>query len=49
MVKEIKSTGFSPLYAVMITLSNFIVFCIFGILGGLAGMAILNKRNRPRL
>ena len=48
MVKEIKSTGFSPLYAVMITISNFFVFSIFGILGGLVGMAILNKRNRPK-
>jgi len=49
MVKEIKSTGFSSLYAVMITISNFLILSIFGMLGGLAGMAILNKRNRPRL
>ena len=48
MVKEIKSTGFSPLYAVFITIGNFLVLSIFGMLGGLVGMAILNKRNRPR-
>jgi hypothetical protein len=49
MVKEIKSTGFSALYAVMITISNFFVFSIFGILGALVGMAILNRRNRPQI
>ena len=48
IVKEIKSTGFSPLYAVFITIGNFLVLSIFGMLGGLVGMAILNKRNRPR-
>lgn len=49
MVKEIKSSGFSPLYAVMITISNFLVLSIFGIFGGLIGMSILNKRNRLKL
>ena len=48
MVKEIKATGFSALYTVMITISNFFIFSIFGMLGGLLGMAILNKRNRPQ-
>jgi hypothetical protein len=48
MVKEIEATGFSALYTVMITISNFFIFSIFGILGGLLGMAVLNKRNRPQ-
>ena len=49
MVTEIKSTGFSALYIVMITVSNFFIFSIFGMLGGLLGMAVFNKTNRPRI
>jgi len=49
MVKEIKSTGFSPLYVVMITISNFFILSIFGIAGGLIGMTFLNKKNRSRI
>jgi hypothetical protein len=49
MVKEIKATGFSALYTVMILISNFFIFSIFGMLGGLLGMAVLNKRNRPQV
>ncbi len=49
MVYEIETTGFSALYAVMITISNFFIFSIFGMLGGLLGMAVLNKRNRPQV
>jgi hypothetical protein len=48
MVKGIEATGFSALYTVMITISNFFIFSIFGMLGGLLGMAVLNKRNRPQ-
>ena len=48
MVLDIKLTGFSALYAVMITISNFFILSIFGMLGGLLGMAVLNKRNRPK-
>ena len=48
IVKDIRETGFSALYTVMISLSNFIVLTIFGMLGGLLGMSILNKRNRPQ-
>ena len=49
MAIDIKLTGFSALYAVMITLSNFLMLSIFGMLGGLLGMAVLNKRNRPKI
>ena len=49
MVTEIEATGFSALYTVMITISNFFIFSIFGMLGGLLGMAVLNKRNRPQV
>jgi len=48
MATDIEQTGFSALYAVMITVSNFFILSIFGMLGGLLGMAILNKTNRPK-
>jgi len=49
MISEIKQNGFSALYTVMITGSNLLVFSIFGMLGGLLGMAILNKKNKREL
>lgn len=45
MVNEIQSTGFSVLYAFLITLTNLITYSIFGLLGGLIGTAIINKRS----
>jgi hypothetical protein len=47
MVSEIQSKGFSFLYAFLITTTNLITYSIFGMLGGLIGTAIINKRNRP--
>ena len=49
MASDIKTNGFSPIYVVMITISNLIIYSIFGTLGGLLGMAILNKRTRRQL
>jgi len=46
MAKDIKATGFSALYTIMIFISNILTFTIFGILGGAVGAAILNQRNR---
>ncbi len=45
MVREIQSEGFSFLYAFLITTTNLITYSIFGMLGGLIGTAIINKRN----
>jgi len=45
MVNEIQSTGFSVLYTFLITLTNLITYSIFGLLGGLIGTAIVNKRS----
>jgi hypothetical protein len=45
IASEIKTSGFSVLYAIMIFLSNFITNSIFGILGGVVGMSILNKKR----
>lgn len=44
MAEQIKETGFSPLYAVMILFSNLFTNSIFGMIGGLIGMGILNKK-----
>lgn len=48
MAKEIQRSGFSALYTVMISISNLLIFSVFGMLGGLLGMSILNKRNRAK-
>lgn len=47
MVSEIQSKGFSFLYAFLITTTNLITYSIFGMLGGLIGTAVINKRNKP--
>lgn len=46
MVSEIQSKGFSFLYAFIITATNLISYSIFGMLGGLIGTAIINKRSQ---
>ena len=46
MISEIKSKGFSFLYAILITTTNLITYSIFGMLGGLIGTAIINKRSQ---
>jgi len=46
MISEIQSKGFSFLYSVIITFSNLLTYSIFGMLGGVIGTAILNKRNK---
>ena len=46
MVSEIQSKGFSFLYAFLITTTNLITYSIFGMLGGLIGTAVINKRNQ---
>lgn len=45
MVREIQTSGFSPLYTMGIFMSNIIIDSIFGMLGGLLGMAYFNKRS----
>lgn len=44
MGKEIQRTGFSALYLFILFMSNFFTNTIFGIIGGLVGMGLLNKR-----
>jgi len=46
MIVEIQTKGFSFLYTILITITNLITYSIFGILGGVIGTAILNKRNQ---
>lgn len=46
MVSEIQTKGFSFLYSVIITLTNLITYSIFGMLGGVIGTALINKRNK---
>lgn len=45
MIADIQSNGFSFLYAFLITTTNLITYSIFGMLGGIIGTAIINKKN----
>lgn len=45
MAKQIQKSGFSPLYLFILFISNFITNTIFGMIGGLIGMGLLNKRR----
>lgn len=45
MAKQIQTTGFSPLYIFILFTSNIITNTIFGVIGGLVGMGLLNKRK----
>ncbi|MCX6148961.1 MAG: hypothetical protein NTX22_00385 [Ignavibacteriales bacterium] len=45
---EIKQSGFSILYTISIFTSSLIVNSIFGMVGGLIGMQILNKRIKTK-
>jgi len=46
MITDIQTKGFSFLYTILITLSNALTFSIFGMLGGVLGTAIINRRNK---
>ena len=46
MAAQITLTGFSLLYSIFIFLSNFVIDSIFGLLGGIIGRILLNKRTQ---
>ncbi len=46
IVREISTTGFSLLYTISVGFNNLIVDTIFGFVGGVIGMQILNSKNR---
>lgn len=46
MSSEIVTYGFSLLYTIAITFSNVVIDSIFGIIGGLIGRLILNKKTK---
>ena len=48
MVNEIQSTGFSFIYSVIIVVTNLITYTIFGMLGGVVGTVIINRRNASK-
>ena len=45
VVESIKNYGFSPLYTISFLFNNLFTNSIFGILGGIIGVQILNSRN----
>ena len=44
IITQIQQTGFSAIYALSITINNLIVNTIFGLLGGLVGVQIINSK-----
>jgi hypothetical protein len=44
LINEIKTTGFSFLYSITILISNFIIDPVFGILGGMIGVQVVNSK-----
>ncbi len=46
MASQIKLYGFSLLYTFGILFSNFVIYTIFGLLGGLLGMTFINRRTQ---
>jgi len=45
IVEDIQSTGFSILYSFSVIVNNLFINTVFGFIGGLIGMQILNSRN----
>lgn len=46
MIVDIRNTGFSALYTIIITFTNLLTYSIFGILGGIIGTALINKKKK---
>ena len=46
VVEEIKETGFSFLYFLSVLVNNLVVDTLFGFIGGVLGMQILNSKNK---
>ena len=46
MISDIKTKGFSILYTAIIAFSNLLTYSIFGMLGGVIGTALINRKNR---
>ena len=46
VIDQIKNTGFSFLYALSILINNLIINAIFGLIGGVVGVQIINSRTK---
>lgn len=44
MAKDIRQTGFSVIYLIVVLISNLFTLSVFGLLGGALGTALFNKR-----
>lgn len=44
IIDQIQSAGFSAIYAISVTVNNLIVNTIFGLLGGLVGVQLINSK-----
>ena len=46
VIDQIKNTGFSFLYSLSILINNLIINAIFGLIGGVVGVQIINSRTK---
>ena len=46
---QITHTGFSLIYSISILFSSLIIDSIFGMIGGIIGMQIINNRMKPKI
>lgn len=44
VIDQIKATGFSPIYTLSILFNNLIINSIFGLVGGIVGVQVVNAR-----
>ena len=49
VVESIKNTGFSLLYTLSVLVNNIVLNSVFGMLGGIIGVQILNSRSQKNL
>jgi hypothetical protein len=48
IVKDIQTTGFSIIYSITLLLNNLIVYTIFGLVGGVIGVQIINSKYKSK-
>jgi len=49
MARDIQTNGFSLGYSIYFFMATSITSLIFGLIGGLVGMAFINRRNKSNL
>lgn len=48
IVKDLQTTGFSIIYTITLLLNNMLVYTIFGLVGGVIGVQIINSKYNSK-